>query len=41
MPAMLEEAVKLISESLNELGKVVDIEKAIFRLKEEWAVTTK
>ncbi|MGE7092362.1 pyridoxal-phosphate-dependent aminotransferase family protein [Lysinibacillus sp. NPDC048646] len=40
-PVMLEEAVKLIGESLNELGKVVDVEKAIFRLKEELAVTTK
>ncbi len=40
-PVMLEEAVKIIGESLNELGKSVDIEAAILRLKEVLAVTTK
>ena len=40
-PVMLEEAVKLIGEALNEVGKAVDVEAAILRLKEELAVTIK
>ncbi|MGN4127065.1 pyridoxal-phosphate-dependent aminotransferase family protein [Lysinibacillus sphaericus] len=40
-PVMLEEAVKLIGEALNEVGKAVDVEAAILRLKEELIVTIK
>ncbi|MEK5330466.1 MULTISPECIES: pyridoxal-phosphate-dependent aminotransferase family protein [unclassified Lysinibacillus] len=39
-PAMLEQAVKLIGESLNELGHVVAVEEAVARLNEELAVVT-
>lgn len=39
-PAMLEQAVRLIGESLNELGHAVNVEEAVARLKEEIAVVT-
>ena len=39
--AMLEEAVKLIGDSLNELGHNVNTEVAVTRLKEELAILVK
>lgn len=39
-PAMLEQAVRRIGESLNELGHAVVVEEAVARLKEQLAVGT-
>ncbi|WP_374964266.1 hypothetical protein [Lysinibacillus sp. RS5] len=40
-PAMLEEAVRLIGETLNEVGCIVDIEQATACLQEKLAIVAK
>jgi alanine-glyoxylate transaminase / serine-glyoxylate transaminase / serine-pyruvate transaminase len=40
-PAMLEEAVRLIGETLNEVGCIVDIERATACLQEKLAIVAK